>query len=205
MTLVSRSFLNNSDFPQSQPLVDGRVLRVSLLKDGREVVLYNIHNFGLAQHQLADLSHVLAQDVDTAMEVPNELSVLVGGDFNFLPNGESSLVLDAPTLVQPPGDRLPLGLLLRGQLERLLRYSIACPRISPLRIQPSQGLADSTQPSPLGTWSCPKHDAVRGSVPSGPIKLVSVVMLFCSSHLLGFLRCLWKLVQFLGLCSAHFC
>ena len=81
----------------------------------------NIYNFGLAQHQLADLSHVLAQDIGTAMEVPNRLSVLAGGDFNFLnflPDGESSLVLDAPTPVQPPGDRLPLGLLLRGQLER---------------------------------------------------------------------------------------
>ena len=119
MTLVRRSFLCNFDFPQSQPLVDGRVLRVSLMKDGREVVLYNIHNYGLAQQQLADLSHVLEQDIDTAMEVPNELSVLVGGDFNFLPNGESSLVLDAPTPVLPPGDHLPLGLLLRGQLERL--------------------------------------------------------------------------------------
>ena len=127
MTLVRRSFLCNFDSPQSQPLVDGRVLRVSLLKDGREVVLYNIHNYGLAQHQLADLSHVLAQDIDTALEVPNELSVLVGGDFNFLPNGESSLVLDAPTPVQPPGDRLPLGLLLRGQLERLTEIQQCMP------------------------------------------------------------------------------
>ena len=127
MTLVRRSFLCNFDFPQSQPLVDGRVLGVSLLKDGREVVLYNMHNLGLAQHQLADLSHVLAQDIVTAMEVPNELSVLAGGGFNFLPNGESSLVLDAPTPVQPPGDRLPLGLLLRGQLERLTEIQQCMP------------------------------------------------------------------------------
>ena len=101
MTLVRRSFVSNVDFPQSQHLVGGRVLRVSLPNDGREVVLYDMHNFGLARHQLADLSHVLAQYIDTAMEVHNELSLLAGGDFNFLPNGESSLVLDAPTLVQP--------------------------------------------------------------------------------------------------------
>ena len=127
MVLVRRSFLCNFDFPQFQPLVDGRVLRVSLLRDGRGVVLYSIHNFCLDQQQLADLSHVLAQDIDTAMEVPNELAVLVGGGFNFLPNGESPLVLDAPIPVQPPGGRLPLGLLLRGQLERLTEIQRCMP------------------------------------------------------------------------------
>ena len=89
--------------------------------------MYNIHNFGLAQHQLADLSRVLAPDIDAAMGVPDELSVLVGGDFNFLPNGESSVVLDTPIPVQPPGDRLPLGLLLRGQLERLTKIQQCMP------------------------------------------------------------------------------
>ena len=89
-----------------------------------------------------------------------------------------------------------------GNWSALLRYSSACPHISPLRIQLSQGLTDSTQPSPLGNWSCLKHNAVWGSVPSGPIKPVSVIMLFYSSHLPGFLRCLWKLVQFRGWCSA---
>ena len=52
---------------------------------------------------------------------------LAGGDSDFLPNGESSMVLDAPTLVQPPGVRLPLGLLLRGQSERLTEIQQCMP------------------------------------------------------------------------------
>ena len=47
--------------------------------DGREVVMYNVHNFGLIHAQVEEVSHALAHDIDTAKELPQELSVLVVG------------------------------------------------------------------------------------------------------------------------------
>ena len=131
VTLVRRDVLGYFDFPQSQSLVGGRVLRVSLLKDGCEVVLYNVHNFGLTPAQLHDVSSSLAHDVDAALACPHECSLLVGGDFNFLPTGEVPLSLATPTTIAscPAPAEAPLAPHqgLRAQLERLVEIQQSLP------------------------------------------------------------------------------
>ena len=157
MTLVRRSFLCNFDFPQSQPLVDGRVLR-ALVAEGWSrggLVTYITLVSPSTSLQICRmfLHKTLAQP----------WRYLTGSQFWRV--GTSTSSTSSP-MGNPHWYLMPLPLCshqvivclsafcCEGNWSALLKYSSACPHISPLRIQPSPGLTGSTQPPPLGNWSC---------------------------------------------------
>ena len=109
VTLVRKEPGASFDFSQAQSVVPGRVLRVSLMSDGCELVFHNVHNVGLSPQEHDRVCQQFSHDIDAANVHPLGFTVLVGGDFNFLPRGGTPLArADLPPQV---GETWPWPLL----------------------------------------------------------------------------------------------
>ena len=101
------------------------------MSDGCEPVFYNVHNFGLTPQEHDRVCQQLSHDIGAANAHPLGFTVLVGADFDFLPRGETPLVLSRPA---PSGGRVqalapaaPLAPRLRDLLGRLTEIQQCLP------------------------------------------------------------------------------
>ena len=97
VTIVRSSLLLGSTI-SSSPLVPGRVLRTCVAKGQCKWVIYNVHNHGISDLDLASVIEVLSADIQVARNRPNDVPVAVLGDFNFSAHAEGRMKIVTPEL-----------------------------------------------------------------------------------------------------------
>ena len=109
VTLVRKSAGLNPQHT-THNVVPGRVLGLSItigphLRDPspapdthltHRLSIWNIHNHDLPPDALPRLRPLLSLDLDLAAAAPNDNTVIIGGDFNFLPAGAMRVKIDTP-------------------------------------------------------------------------------------------------------------
>ena len=95
ITLIEKKFVGNG-MTEAENLATGRVLRTTALTDGRETIIYNVHNYGLNAGQVDLITSRIKRDQERARLDPLNISVWVLGDFNFLPPGCFALSVRSP-------------------------------------------------------------------------------------------------------------
>ena len=73
---------------EKMEVVPGRVLRVSVVLGSYHWYHWNIHNHGLTQDQVNQVTDLIDADASSVRANPKEYFLIVCGDFNFLPPGE---------------------------------------------------------------------------------------------------------------------
>eukprot|EP00972_Heterocapsa_arctica_P020087 2965561-Heterocapsa_arctica.AAC.1 len=69
----------------------GRVHRLSIRRQHRTVIIWNIHNHDISRATLAVFSAELRDELAWAKRDPLVRTLIVGGDFNFVAPGEGTL------------------------------------------------------------------------------------------------------------------
>ena len=95
ITIVRSSLLLGSTVSSSS-LVPGRVLRTCVTKGQCKWVIYNVHNHGISDPDLASVIEVLSADSLLARSHPEVVTVSVLGDFNFCAPSEGRLKIATP-------------------------------------------------------------------------------------------------------------
>ena len=105
VTLVRNEFARNFDNHQCTTMVQGRALKVTMSCRSGTVILYNIHNYNISRADSSLLADCMITDSEMSVADPLGHSVLVGGDFNFLPLDELPFSVARPTLHHSSGHR----------------------------------------------------------------------------------------------------
>ena len=95
ITIVRSSLLLGSTVSSSS-VVPGRVLSTCVTKGQRNWVIYNVHNHGISDPDLASVIEVLSADSLLARSHPEVVTVSVLGDFNFCAPSEGRLKIATP-------------------------------------------------------------------------------------------------------------
>ena len=106
VTLVSRRLAPDSLSIRFAARSPGRILRTTIEGDNGWLILWNIHNFDIPRDVLATCCTEMTDDAAATQLSPDTHMTFVGGDFNFLPPGDTYKLLDdvasADVLVRPP-------------------------------------------------------------------------------------------------------
>ena len=94
-TLISHEFVGKGT-SDSEIILPGRVLRSSVSANGRETIIYNIHNYGLSAGQVVFATVRIKRDIERARLAPSTVSVWLMGDFNFLCQGNLPICTSSP-------------------------------------------------------------------------------------------------------------
>ena len=96
VTLIRALGSSFSDFVPTT-LVEGRVIRVAYCPEGVcSSVVWNVHNHDLSDAAARLVARLIAEDTAWANDMPQMRSVIVAGDWNFLPPEEVRLSVSTP-------------------------------------------------------------------------------------------------------------
>ena len=88
ITLISREWVGVECEVMERAVVPGRVLRSRVRGGGRDLTLWNVHNFAIPMAERRRLEEDIGEDLEEAAAWPLERVVMVGGDFNFASTDE---------------------------------------------------------------------------------------------------------------------
>ena len=81
----------------TESVVAGRVSRSRMAKDGKQCIIWNVHNYKLPADARRETNRRIEEDRLAAQRDPNNVSLWVGGDFNFPPPLSQEFSLRAPS------------------------------------------------------------------------------------------------------------
>ena len=83
--LVRRRLITRDDDLVTESVVAGRVSRSRMAKDGKQCIIWNVHNYELPADARRETNRRIEEDRLAAQRDPSNVSLWVGGDFNFPP------------------------------------------------------------------------------------------------------------------------
>ena len=87
-TLISKNWVTCKRGLQVVKVVPGRVLRTSISDGAKTLVTWNVHNFALTGTDQQAVETLLQADVEFALHSPDRFGIFLGGDLNFVADGE---------------------------------------------------------------------------------------------------------------------
>jgi len=83
ITAVSKAFCPTENAFQINMFAPGRVMRSSFCHQMRQLIVWNVHNYGLSEQQLLRISDQLIDDYNSCAAAPTDKITFVLGDFNY--------------------------------------------------------------------------------------------------------------------------